>query len=495
MRGGGLIEALKLKDRLEGEIVEYAISSFFSDVMLNVLEEVCSLKDAWQVFGINYPLNSKDDVCNVDKFIEESLKCEGNLYYYPKPNYFLEIDDFALFSLKRNLTIDNYKIEKLYRNNLLDRKLRNRLHKMLRINEKVPQNILEKKFFLESRKLFNLSFSWSLYSVHQRMLFDDLLKKTTLFYNAPNQLAIELTNQCNLSCVMCIFHSKALQKPSFFLERVTLENDYVYQCIDYAVKYQCELDFTSPGEVLLDNRIYDFIKYAKEKGVKRVGLTSNATLLDKKATKKLLEAGLTYIRFSVDGASEETYRKIRGADINKVRNNIIYFMEQVRDLKKDVEINLNCVLVGKAKEEVGAYKEFWNPYLDVINYISFSHEISYYDNGYSKSPMPEGRYPCHWPWFNMLAVRPDGKVVACCSMSATIGRENVCVGDVRKNTLEEIWKGEAMQVLREENLTFDFKTFAICKTCTEWSNNRVLEGNVRTNGVVWESRDMPEERK
>ena len=51
--------------------------------------------------------------------------------------------------------------------------------------------------------------------------------------------------------------------------------------------------------------------------------TTNATLLNDTISKKIIDSGVDVVFFSVDGASKETFEKIRvGANFERVKENI-----------------------------------------------------------------------------------------------------------------------------------------------------------------------------
>ncbi len=425
------------------------------------------------------------------KFFMDSLKSDSNLYYYPKPNEYVEVDDFAFFSLKRDLTLDNYEIEALYRKGELSLKLRNKIHPLLREVLGVDKKSIQKKIFKESRKLFNLSYSFMPYMIDEATRLLDLTEHLKYFYQAPQTIGISLNNSCNLSCIMCHYHSpiyKKTQMTDFFKKPLRLDDEVVKKAILYASRYDCAVDFTGPGEVLLDERIYDFIRFARESGVSKVGFTSNATLMSLDKSKKLIDSGISYIRFSVDGAKEETYKQIRGASLKKVEENIIAFIKYAQEVRSGVEINLNCVLVEdkNVKDEKDLFLQKWEKYLPFINYISFSNEMFLDEKGFHKEAMPKNRYVCHWPFVNGMFIAPNGKVSICCAMQATYGRSEVYVGDALKESLEDIWFGKNLNVLRKECLEQKYEQYPICKTCIEWANNRMEEdGTNRDNGEVY----------
>ena len=213
-----------------------------------------------------------------ENFYQIAKESNTNLYYYPKPNHYMEVDDFALFSLKSNLTPENLKIESLYRKDLIPRDLRGKLHTLLRKDKGIEEKYIQKKFFYESRKLFNLSWQWNEFQVSQEQLEYDLIDRVQEWYAGPSEINIATTNVCNLKCIMCKLHNpdlKKTHKTQFFSRKQFLDEKIVYSILDYAEKKNvANVAFTAAGEALLDHRLVDFIAYAKDKNIPLISLVT-----------------------------------------------------------------------------------------------------------------------------------------------------------------------------------------------------------------------------
>ena len=83
-----------------------------------------------------------------------------------------------------------------------------------------------------------------------------------------------------------------------------------------------EVDLTGGGEPLLHPRLEEMVRQVKSAGC-MVGFSTNATLLFPDRCQSLLEAGLDWVAYSIDGATPATYEKIRvGASFETVMKNI-----------------------------------------------------------------------------------------------------------------------------------------------------------------------------
>jgi MoaA/NifB/PqqE/SkfB family radical SAM enzyme len=65
------------------------------------------------------------------------------------------------------------------------------------------------------------------------------------------------------------------------------------------------------GEPLVSKKIglYDRIKYAKSKGLKRAAINTNSNLLDDQCLDKLLHARLDEVYIGIDATTKETYEQ------------------------------------------------------------------------------------------------------------------------------------------------------------------------------------------
>src|SRR5437764_7904327 len=91
--------------------------------------------------------------------------------------------------------------------------------------------------------------------------------------------------------------------------------------IDQFVNVQ-ELHLQGLGEPMMHPRFFDMIAYAAEKGI-RVTTNSNLTLLNERRAERCVTSGLDCLHISLDGATAETYERIRvRAHFDRVVHNV-----------------------------------------------------------------------------------------------------------------------------------------------------------------------------
>lgn len=124
---------------------------------------------------------------------------------------------------------------------------------------------------------------------------------------SPRVVFIEVTNRCNLLCETC---------PRTFFEREPLRTLTLDEFITIAEQFpQMQRALLHGiGEPLLNRKLPQIIRYLKGKDVEVI-INSNGTLLSPTWQEDLVFSGLDEYRCSIDGARDETYARIRGANL------------------------------------------------------------------------------------------------------------------------------------------------------------------------------------
>ena len=117
-----------------------------------------------------------------------------------------------------------------------------------------------------------------------------------------------ITRRCNLKCVHCYTDSDNVK----YKNEMTFEEGKTF--IDDLAEFEVPAILFSGGEPTVHKNLFDWVKYAVDKGL-RPTLSTNGTLIDKKMAKKIKEAGFTYVGVSLDGIGEvnDCFRGMKGA--------------------------------------------------------------------------------------------------------------------------------------------------------------------------------------
>lgn len=302
-----------------------------------------------------------------------------------------------------------------------------------------------------------------------------------IVWGMPITYSIEPTNFCNLKCPECPSGTGELTRQLGFL---SVENfrEIVDQISDTG--FYIQLFFQ--GEPYLNKQLGEMVAYAQKKNV-YVSVSTNGNLITPKNIDKLIENVPDKIIFSLDGLDEESYQNYRvGGTFKKADDALNLLIEAKRKLKlKKPFVELQFIVMKQNEhliEEVNAYSESRG----VDRLVFKTMQVSSYDNAikflptdgkYSRYIISNGDYKlkgkqsnhCFALW-RTAVITWDKRMVPCCFDKDA----NYHLGDLRKNSIKEIWKSESYQKFRLGVLT-NRKGNPMCNNCTEGLKVNILE--------------------
>jgi MoaA/NifB/PqqE/SkfB family radical SAM enzyme len=154
---------------------------------------------------------------------------------------------------------------------------------------------------------------------------------------APRVVFIEVTNRCNLLCETCL-RTYFTREP---LKTLSLD-EFMFIADQFPEMRRAVLH--GIGEPLLNRALPQMIHHLKARDV-QVLFNSNGALLTAWWQEALVRSGLDEFRCSIDGATAETYARIRGADLlDKVAQGLAGLIETKARLKAEhPRVSIWCV--------------------------------------------------------------------------------------------------------------------------------------------------------
>ena len=282
----------------------------------------------------------------------------------------------------------------------------------------------------------------------------------------PKQLVIETTAACNLRCVMCPHKSMKRKKGNMDLR---LYMKIVKEVA--AIDPNCEVWVTFMGEaLLLRNTIFGMIQYAKEVGLKRVVLNSNATYLNDAAIEGLIESGLDRFLVSLDAVTEKTYNLIRpGGDFKASVRGTEEILKRVisgNHLRPTVTVQMSVMDENEHEQE--EFKRYWSERGAIVKFrpkCSWAGSIE----AQNLSPDQTQRPPCRWA-METTAIHYNGDVVTC-----VVDYEGFYkAGNIRQRSLQDIWLTE-LKTLRYLQYKKNFAALPdFCARCLDWQTAKPI---------------------
>jgi MoaA/NifB/PqqE/SkfB family radical SAM enzyme len=167
----------------------------------------------------------------------------------------------------------------------------------------------------------------------------------------PVKARLDISTLCQLTCQLCPTEENNGRE---FLRKGTMPYTEFEHFLDHNPRIST-VELASAGEALLNPDLPEILRCAHERGV-TTSLAGGVNMNDvsDEALDALVRYGTSRIRISVDGATEETYRKYRvGGSLRKVMANI----DKLNGLKKKYrsvlpELILQFIVFGHNEHEL-----------------------------------------------------------------------------------------------------------------------------------------------
>ena len=178
----------------------------------------------------------------------------------------------------------------------------------------------------------------------------------------PEIVQIESTNICNAKCVFCPRDDMHRRQGimSFDLFRKIVD-----ECAELGITHVRVHNY---GEPFVDRQLVEKVRYAKQKGIREVGMISNGSLITEAVARGMIEAGLDAINISVDASGKEVFESTRiGLKYDKVIANIERLVRIRAELgKRRPKLILSFVRQNNSADEQ-AFIEHWKAIADKIH--------------------------------------------------------------------------------------------------------------------------------
>lgn len=297
----------------------------------------------------------------------------------------------------------------------------------------------------------------------------------------PNNMIMELTNACNHKCVFCGNHN---QNRRVSVMDSQLAFSLIDQAYDLGVR---EIGFYLGGEPFLSPILRDCIwhSYRKTDGEKKMDyiyITTNGALATPERVKELVEAGLSSIKFSVNGATRESYRSVHGRDdFEKVYNNIRDINKAITDGEYELGRYISFIKCKQNALDVDLMHQLFDKLVDHVYIWDVEPKNGGYNYDSSSFALPGQTNKGNMTWpcemiFNRLHVTSQGYLDACC-----IDYDNtLVVTDLRKMSLKDAWTCDVMRGLRRRHLNKE-RCSDRCWSCisgTDYENIRPINSQL-----------------
>lgn len=281
----------------------------------------------------------------------------------------------------------------------------------------------------------------------------EMAGKGKIIPEKPIYFFAELTNYCNLKCKMCYLNltDKINIPENMSMETVNFLAD---QCKELAIP---SMILSCGSECLLHPNIKEVVKIFKGTGIIDFYLITNGHKLSTDISETLIDLQIEMLQISLDAATKDTYRKIRGGNLDIVEENIHNFLELKKRRKSVLPfLRLGFVKMKENENEIDMFFNKWKDLVDIVDYQEYV-DFSEVDHLKSHNKIP---FICADP-FQRIGVSLHGEIYPCCSFYM----KHFKLGNIKDMSLLTAWNSPKMKQLRQSFL--DGQPADACNKCYE----------------------------
>lgn len=290
--------------------------------------------------------------------------------------------------------------------------------------------------------------------IYEQMNFVSAREKLENPLDYPVLLEIELARACNFKCLMCPVGTGVIKrKPGY------MSAELYNSILDVAADNNIALRFIQWGEPTLHRNWLECMKQAKDRGL-IVHFNTNGSMLDRESMQKIIDYEIDSVKFSFQGVDAESYREMRNIDYFEELLSKIELLHLLRAEREKPYIHASTTITYETSEQVDAFRKRLAPFIDKssvgrTNFYRFDisgadlsdEEKERFEKLRKSENLVKKRPNCCPEVYEKLSIHYDGKVSACCLDYDEV----MVVGDLNRQSLQEIWKSKNL-IFIERNL-------------------------------------------
>jgi len=203
---------------------------------------------------------------------------------------------------------------------------------------------------------------------------------------SPVLVEFDPSNICNHSCSFCLsshIHFEKFRGTSTYDHSVLSREKMLEICKDLIEMKVKAINWTGGGEPTINPSLKEIITYIGENSPIKMGMFTNGTLLDKFDLFGVICKYFSWLRFSVDAGTEDSYNQIRitnkNNNWNKMLENVGKLIEEKKQRNSYLVIGAGFVITEYNYKEVVAFADTFNRF--DVDYCQFKPEITVIEKG------------------------------------------------------------------------------------------------------------------
>lgn len=267
----------------------------------------------------------------------------------------------------------------------------------------------------------------------------------------PRALNVELNNVCNHKCSFCAY--PLMERDAGNINKEKLEK-WLREAYSLGSR---ELGLHSGAEPFASKQLEHFVAVAKQIGYEYVYISTNGSLATPERMRKIIDAGIDSIKFSINAGDRETYKSVHGKDDFRRVIEHLRFARAYRGEKAKPYLAISFVITELTKNTVDSLRQLTSGLVDEF--------ITLQEQNLSGQLPSEGERArkkdqiCPIP-FNKLHISWEGFLRVCCNDYENL----LALHDLNAMSLEQAFYSPEFQEFRERHLA-DRLEGTLCFNC------------------------------
>ena len=268
----------------------------------------------------------------------------------------------------------------------------------------------------------------------------------------PLYLLIEPTSVCNLKCPMCFQTDQTFTTKKYMgMMDFNLFSEITKEAKSIGVK---AITLASRGEPTLHPRFTDMISNLRNLDFLDLKINTNATKLDERKIRSILENEINEFVLSIDSASSTEYEKLRfGAKFEKTLETVKLLKSLTDEYPNRKTLTRISGVKVHDEQNWDAFYKFWSPYVDQVGWVDSEMRWDTYNNEIAKIDDP-----CVYP-FERLYIWHDGVANPCDVDYKSL----LSPGKYPEMNLLKLWENQ--NSIRLQHQVGDRNTLVPCDRC------------------------------
>jgi len=311
---------------------------------------------------------------------------------------------------------------------------------------------------LSLRKIFN--------AIHCIVAYMFKLRSSAKY---PFLMNFELWNECNADCMFCRSEKGEIYDQNPAGNGAPIPKGKMpyeaYTAIIDQVQHHLLMDVLYiNGEPLMYKELYQAIQYAADRKVATM-IATNGTMLTEENIRKLLEAGIDFVKIALSGFTQEKHGiQVRHGDIEKIKASISNFIRINKEGNYGAVLMVDFMRYKYNEDEQPLVRKFCSDLGIMMNVRPGNRKgVEDIEPEQDEGPVPF-KVPCDWLW-KIISVNWNGDLLPCCDCVVWSGAQAYARFEVGKTDIAQVWNGPEAQKWREIHTTIGRSAIPICSVC------------------------------